>query len=183
MSYQLMKRYKCGVRHASDVVVCLDLLANRARFDELSALLLEALDAARPVPQVLWRWAAEYVEFLNALASKRLVDAQLDGSCRALVDVDAGAKSGDYLLALVAAAVETLATGEKAAFQHWHALAAPVVTAALKHTKRGFHYDRAGLGALETLTSLAGREHAAPHWFAALVVYESVCRQLHITTQ
>jgi hypothetical protein len=181
MSYQLMKRYRCGVRHASDVVVCLDLLANRARFEELSALLLDALDAARPVPQVLWRWAAEYVEFLDSAASKRLVDAQLDGACRPDVPPGAAAKSGDYLVALLAAAVEALATGSRPVFQRWRDLATPVVTAALEHLKRGFHYDRMGMAALETLPALVGAAAAtatAPPWFAGLVVHEAVAQQL-----
>jgi hypothetical protein len=172
---QLMRRYRCGVRHASDVVVCLDLLANRARFEELSALLLEALDAARPVPQVLWRWAAEYVEFLNPPASKRLLDAQLAGSCRAAVDVEAAAKSGDYLIALLAAAVESLAGGRHSAYETWHALAMPVVKAALKNRERGFHYDHIGQLALDTLPALASSDRRQAECFAGLVVH---CQQL-----
>jgi hypothetical protein len=148
------------------VVVCLDLLANRARFDELSSLLVEAVEAAKPTPQVLWRWAAEYVEFLNAQASKSLVDAQLHNLCpRQSPDfAESAAKSGEYLLALLACAVEAMAGDDLPA---WHALAQPVVTAALRHQRRGFHYDAFALDVLSALGALVD-PRAPPPWLAAL---------------
>ena len=165
----MMKRYRCGVRHASDVVVCLDLLANRARFGELSALLVEAVDAAKPTPQVLWRWAAEYVEFLDPWASKRLVDAQLEGRCRHPGGdaAEAAAKSGDYMLALLASGVEVMCTGSSGSGAAWHALARPVVTAALRHKRRGFHYDDMTLDVLSTLAAVVDRD-PLPAWLARL---------------
>ncbi len=146
MSRMLLRRYRSGTRHASDVSAYLDMLMATARYADASSVFAEAVALVRPVPRLLWRWGVEHIEFLDGQACKRLVDGTLNGVCKAPLPLEA-ARSGEFLLAMLASLVERVAMDD---VERCLRLARPFVDAAVQHRARGFHYDQL---ALDTITA------------------------------
>jgi hypothetical protein len=154
MTRSLLRRYGSGKDDVAGVLAALDALAGRARFDELSALFCQALALNTPVPQAMWRWAAEHAEYLDAFAARDLLDGVLRGQARVTIDVQRACTSRDFLLATLAHVTTGIARSEDGRLG-CASLARRVTDAACAQADRGFNYDATAVFVLDALQFLA----------------------------
>ena len=160
MTTRLLRRYQRGTRHALDVTAYLDYLVGNGKFSDASLVFAQAVALVRPVPRLLWHWGTANIELLEGHACKRVIDGKLNGVCREDVHIHA-ARSGDFLLALLACLVERVAMNEVDACL---AFARPFIDAAVRHRADGFHYDSLALDTLDAWEGFLARPTTLDAW-------------------
>jgi hypothetical protein len=69
----LVRRYASGRRDAWDVCEGLAALLGQGRVDDCGWLLMDAMDAVRPVPTVLWTWACRHADLLGFVPAQKVL--------------------------------------------------------------------------------------------------------------